>query len=394
MYRISKPKPARYRTTNWSSYNASLRKRGAVLIWVDKDMTWLAPHEERRGRPAVFSDAAIQFCLSINILFKLPLRQTAGMVASLLKLAGLDWSVPDFFTLCCRQKSLAVQVPYRRADGPLNLLVDSTGFKFLGDGEWQARKHGIRGRRQWHKVHLAMDPATSDIRAVEFTPSCDGDSPVLPDLLRQIPKSEPIGTVTADGAYDTRRCHTAIIECDAVPIIPIRKNGRLWKDDCSAAPPRSSAWPDVSGERGSHASGRDIVTTQIATLLAAFADHNLEDGRARLVRHGHLPEREVLTGVGPVAVKVPRVSDRKPGEDRITFTPSTVNNNRQNRRRSSRGGNQTGDQLSNWRRDARPTRSSVFEKTMKRSGPSEQFRHPTSLFSTTRVECKIYSDSN
>ena len=88
---MSKPPPARYRTTNWSSYNASLRKRGSLLIWVDTDMTWRAPRDERPGRPAVFSDAAIQFCLSIKVLFKLPLRQTAGMVASLLKLAGLDW---------------------------------------------------------------------------------------------------------------------------------------------------------------------------------------------------------------------------------------------------------------------------------------------------------------
>ena len=142
-----------------------------MLIWVDKDMTWLAPRDGRRGRPAVFSDVAIQFCLLIKILFNLPLPQTAGMVASLLKLAGLDWPVPDFFTLCRRQKTLAFQVPYRRSDGQLNLLVDSTGIKFLGDGEWQARKHGVQDRRQRRKVHLAMDPATSDIRAFEFTVS-------------------------------------------------------------------------------------------------------------------------------------------------------------------------------------------------------------------------------
>lgn len=156
------------------------------------------------------------------------------MVASLLRLAGLDWPVPEFSTLCRRQKTLAVQIPYRRADGPLNLLVDSTGIKFLGDSEWQARKHGVQGRRPWRKVHLAMDPATSHIRAVEFTPSRDGDSPVSPDLLDQFPKNEEIGSVTADGAYDTRRCHIAILEHDAVSIIPIRKNGRLWKVDCLA----------------------------------------------------------------------------------------------------------------------------------------------------------------
>ena len=157
------------------------------------------------------------------------------MVASLLKMPDLDWPVPDYTTLCRRQKTLAVQIPYRRADGPLNLLVDSTGIKFLGDGEWQARKHGVQGRRQWRKVHLAMDTATSDIRAVEFTPSSDGDSPVLPELLDQIPEGEEIGTVTADGAYDTRRCNTAIIDCQAIAIIPIRKNGRPWKEDCPAA---------------------------------------------------------------------------------------------------------------------------------------------------------------
>ena len=84
-----------------------------------------------------------------------------------------------------------------------------------------------------------MDTATSDIRAVEFTPSREGDSPVLPDLLGQIPQDEDIGTVTADGAYDTRRCHSAIIARGGTAIIPIRKNGRPWKEDCPAARARN-----------------------------------------------------------------------------------------------------------------------------------------------------------
>ena len=121
---MSKPTPARYRTTNWSSHTASLRKRGSLLIWLDKEMAWLALHDESPGRPAVFSDTAIQFCMTIKVLFKRPLRQTIGMVASLPKLANLDWAVPDYTTLCRRQKTLSVQVPYRRADGFLKLLVD------------------------------------------------------------------------------------------------------------------------------------------------------------------------------------------------------------------------------------------------------------------------------
>jgi hypothetical protein len=101
-----------------------------LLIWLDKEMTWLARPEGSPGRPAVFSDAAIQFCLTIKVLFKLPLRQTTGMVASLLTMAGLDWAVPDYTTLCRRQRTLAMYIPYRRADGSLNLLVDGTGISF------------------------------------------------------------------------------------------------------------------------------------------------------------------------------------------------------------------------------------------------------------------------
>ena len=153
----------------------------------------------------------------------------------LLKMVDLDWAVPDYTTLCRRQKILAIQIAHRRADGPLNLLVDSTGIKFLGDGEWQVRKHGVQGRHQWRKVHLAMNTVTSDIHTLELTSSSDGDSPVLSELLGQIPEGEDIGTVTADGAYDTRRCHTAIVNRHATLVIPIRKNGRPWKEGCPAA---------------------------------------------------------------------------------------------------------------------------------------------------------------
>ena len=108
--------------------------------------------------------------------------------------------MPDFSTLCWRQRTVTIQIPYRRSGGDLNLLVDSTGVKMRGHGEWQMRKHGPGRRRQWRKVHLAMDVATGDIRGVEFTSSQQGDSPVLPGLLAQIPADQPIGTVTADGA--------------------------------------------------------------------------------------------------------------------------------------------------------------------------------------------------
>lgn len=202
-------------------------------------MAWLATKAGRPGRPSVFSDAAIQCCLMVKVLFGLPLRQTTGMVTSIVKLAGLDWRVPDFSTLSRRQRTLTVQIPFRRHAGPLSLLVDSTEIKLLGDGKWLSRKHGAHRRRQYRKVHLAMDTATGDIRAVEFTSSDKGDSPILPHLLERVPPDEQVGTVTGDGAFDTRRCHTVIHEHGGAAVIPIRKNGRLWKEDCPAAKARN-----------------------------------------------------------------------------------------------------------------------------------------------------------
>lgn len=115
---MMRPSPACYRTTNWSNHNSALKRRGSLMIWH-------APRKDWSGRPAVFSEAAIQFCLTIKVLFKLPLRQTTGMVASLLRITNLDWPVPDYSTLWRRQKTLAFQIPYRRSDGPLNLLIPS-----------------------------------------------------------------------------------------------------------------------------------------------------------------------------------------------------------------------------------------------------------------------------
>jgi hypothetical protein len=137
----AKPTKTRYKTRNWAQYNAALKARGSLTIWLDRDMQWLATPSGKRGRQQMFSDACIQFCLSLKCLFNLPLRQTLGLVQSLLQLAGLDWPVPDYSTLSRRQKTLQVQLPYRRrGDGPLDLLIDSTGIKFCGRRRMETQK--------------------------------------------------------------------------------------------------------------------------------------------------------------------------------------------------------------------------------------------------------------
>jgi len=236
---MSKPASPTYRTTNWRSYNAALRQRGSLLVWFDPETEWLAAPRGGRGRPATFSDAAIQTCLTLKALFGLPLRQTEGLVASLLKLAGLDLPVPDFSTLCRRQKGLTVKIPYRPSTGALHLLIDSTGIKAAGEGEWSTRKHGASRPRSWRKVHLGIDANTMEVRAIEVTGSRVGDGPMLPELLAQIPAEEAIGLVTADGAYDTRPCHAAIAAREARAVIPTRRNGRPWKETTPGAHARN-----------------------------------------------------------------------------------------------------------------------------------------------------------
>jgi len=237
------PRPAapKYRTTNWLEYNAALKQRGSLEIWFDPQMPWLSKPYGRPGRSMRFSDSAIKLCMTLKSLFNLPLRQLTGLVASLIKLAGLDWPVPDYTTLCRRQKTLKVELGGRPSSGGLRHLVDSTGIKMTGEGEWKTRKHGASCRRQWRKVHLGIDAATLDIRAIEVTTNAIGDALTLPDLLAQIPQDEQILSVSGDGAYDTKACHAAIAERGAEAVIPVRRNGRPWTKDGPGVDARNEA---------------------------------------------------------------------------------------------------------------------------------------------------------
>ncbi len=156
---------SRYRTNNWKQYNAALKAQGSLTFWLDKGMSWFAAIGGKRGRSSQFSDIAIRFCLTIKNLFGLALRQTSSFVQSLLALSGLPLPVP----LCRRQRSLDAQVAYRPRSGRLNLLLDSMGIKFLGEGEWKCKKHGAERRRQWSKRHISIDAQTLQVRAIYVT---------------------------------------------------------------------------------------------------------------------------------------------------------------------------------------------------------------------------------
>ncbi|WP_235925130.1 IS5 family transposase [Roseomonas harenae] len=220
----------RDRVRNWREYDRSLIARGDLTVWLSPDLARHAPAGSgKRGRLPVFSDAAIQCALTLKVLFQLPLRAAQGLVGSLIRLAGLGWSVPHFSTLSRRQQALTVVIPYRARGEPLHLVVDSSGLKVLGEGKWKVRRHGADRRRIWRKVHLAVDADSHEIRAVEMTDHWHGDGEILPDPLAQVPQGEQIASVGGDGAYDTRTAYAAAAVRNADLLVPPRRNGKPWK---------------------------------------------------------------------------------------------------------------------------------------------------------------------
>ncbi|WP_232776272.1 IS5 family transposase [Comamonas testosteroni] len=219
MSQLFQAKP-RYRTTNCKQYNAALKARGSLTIWLDKGMSWFAAACGKCGRRPQFSDAAVQFCLTIKNLFGLALRQTTGFVQSLLALSGLLRLVPDFSTLCRRQRSLDVQVACLPSSGGLNLLLDSTGPKFLGEGEWKCKKHGAERRRQWRKLHIGIDARHCRCEPSASPPTTSAIRPWCRNCwhkLAPLPQDEPLLSVTGDGAYDTQPVYAAVMERNAMP---------------------------------------------------------------------------------------------------------------------------------------------------------------------------------
>ncbi|WP_376967668.1 IS5 family transposase (plasmid) [Azospirillum sp. A26] len=234
---------ARYRVENWAAYDAALRRRGDLTIWVTPEAiaTWTPPASGRRGRPTRYSDVAIEAGLMLRLAFGRPWRQTEGLLSSLMRLLGLDLPVPDHTTYSRRSADLKVASALSRTDGPVNVVIDSTGLKVFGKGEWQLEKHGGQARRSWKKLHLAVDPDTGEILASELTTTQDGDASLVGPLLDQIKR--PIGTVLADSAYDGEPvyCAVAAHTPDAEMIIPPRS---------TAVPSEAAA--DAPGQRDHH----------------------------------------------------------------------------------------------------------------------------------------------
>lgn len=225
-----------YRVRNWSEYEKALVQRGSITLWLSDDLekTWLYVGEKQRGSQFDYSDKAIEIMLTLKEVFHLTNRGVEGFVRSLFGMMKIDLPVPDHSTLSKRGKTLKVKLS-KKASGSLNLVLDSTGLKIYGEGEWKVRKHGYSKRRTWRKLHLGADPENGEIQAVLLTENNISDDAVVKDLLEQI--EQTLLACAADGAYDKRKVYDALNRHspEVEILIPPRKNARIWQHGNSKA---------------------------------------------------------------------------------------------------------------------------------------------------------------
>jgi hypothetical protein len=238
---------ARYRVTNWPEYDAALVRRGSLTVWFTEEAmeAWHAPATGERGGQPLYSAIAIETGLALRLVFHQPLRQTEGLLRSIADVLKVDIAIPDHTTLSRRGGGLTV-MPNRVDPGePLHLLVDGTGLKIYGEGEWLDQRHGVRSRRRWRKLHLGVAADSHEIVASELTPDDVGDVSEIPELLDQI--EADVASLTADGAYDGAAVYAAVAERHPGASVII--------------PPRTTATPS------------EATTTQRDGHLAAIAKH-------------------------------------------------------------------------------------------------------------------------
>ncbi|MEX3592002.1 MAG: IS5 family transposase [Burkholderia sp.] len=233
---------ARYRVRNGAAYNVGLINRGNVTIWIDEAvLARIHDAIPTRGRPCLYGDALIQTLLGVKTVYRLTLRALQGFTKSLRDLAFPSFPVSNYTTLCLRAKTLDVELPILRDNEPIHLVVDSTGLKVYGEGEWKVRQHGYSKRRTWRKVHLALNTNMGQVHAALMTNQNVADGDALAKLLDQIPREEQIDVIGGDGAYDTKPCHAAIAARSAISSIPPREGAAHGLADMPGAAWRNGA---------------------------------------------------------------------------------------------------------------------------------------------------------
>jgi len=212
----SRPKTL-YRVKNWSEYDKALVQRGSIRFWIcaGLEKTWMHTGEKQRGSQFDYSDQAIRVMLTVKEVFHLTNRGVEGFVRSIFRMMRINLPVPDHSTLSKRGKDLKVNLP-KKNNRKLNIVMDSTGLKIYGEGEWKVRQHGVSKRRTWRKLHIGANPEDGEIQAVILTENSVSDDAAVAVLLKQI--EQEIDEFAADGAYNKRKVYDGrertLTECE------------------------------------------------------------------------------------------------------------------------------------------------------------------------------------
>lgn len=224
---------AKYRITNWSSYNKSLVSRGDITLWIEESVLeqWHYSGRDERGGKIEYSDKCIECLLCLKSVFRMAYRQLEGFANSIIHLMGFEVKSPCYTQICRRAKDLEIDLDIPVQKAPLYIVIDSTGLKVYGEGEWKARKHGVSKRRTWRKLHLGVDEKTGIIHAQVLTKNGkgDGDAQQAEDLLKQV--KSPIDRFSGDGAYDTFLLWEFLKKEGIEGIIPPQENALYWVDE-------------------------------------------------------------------------------------------------------------------------------------------------------------------
>jgi IS5 family transposase len=220
---MTKQAETKYRIRNWAEYNKSLVQRGSITLWFSEESIskWHeAGKKNSKGRPRIYSDDAILCALLIRVVYHLPLRALQGFLCSLILLMGLKLFSPSYSQICRRARELHKELKKLSSGHPCDIVFDSTGLKVYGEGEWKVRQHGVSKRRTWRKLHIGIDPKSSEIILGELTSNGTGSGDA--EVARRLVRNAPKGTkkVFGDGAYDDLELRQEIEKLGAEAIIP------------------------------------------------------------------------------------------------------------------------------------------------------------------------------
>ncbi|HMB02184.1 MAG TPA: IS5 family transposase, partial [Isosphaeraceae bacterium] len=223
------------RIRNWSPYNDALVRRGSLTLGVDEATlpAWRHQGPPQQGAQFEDSDRAIECLLPLRVASHLTRRATEGFARSLFELMHPDLPVPDYSTLGRRAATVRVTLP-KRSEGPLHLVLDSTGRKVYGAGEWKVRQPGSSRRRTWLKLHLAVDPQTHEIQAALVTEPGVTDAETVPALRE--PVTNPGESAAGDGMYDRQVGYDVLDRRSARAVVPPRRDAKIERHGNTSGP--------------------------------------------------------------------------------------------------------------------------------------------------------------